>query len=264
MTNTESEARPIETRPIRKSRTYSLLARMAIIAILSVPVLLYFGLGGYMTGEEFSPDDFSRRRFSYNQMPFFKINLWGIGYEDSTPVFAQTLLNDGLLGPGTAPARKNWDLIGDSWTNQLSPDLDASLLCKVLDIKDHTNNSVWTDFNDEHPKLAAKFWPIIANMARSGLYIEASELMLLGVGLQEADRESYLSEVKQTSTMAFNRLAEEKFADGDHASAVEIFDLSIEIQPTKDAYLGRSKCYQKLGKNQESKDDKLAAQKIAD
>ena len=257
MTNSESG-----TRPGTRNRAYSLLVRIAIIAIPAIPILLFFLLGGYVTGEEFSPDDFSRRRFSYNQMPLFKINIWGIGYEDTTPVLEQALLNDGFIGIGTAPPIKNWDLVGDSWTNELSPDLDAGLLCRVLDIKDHSNNSVWFAFNEDHPKLAAVFWPIIADMARRGLYIDASELMLRGVDLQEADADAYLSDVKQTSVFAFNRLGEEKFAEGDYIGAAEIFARSIEIQPSKEAYLGRSKSYQKLGKNRESKDDELAAQKF--
>ena len=39
------------------------------IAVIVVPFLFYLIIGGRVDGEEFSPDDFSRRYFSYNIMP---------------------------------------------------------------------------------------------------------------------------------------------------------------------------------------------------
>ena len=146
------------------------------IALASIPLLLFFGFGGWVAGEEFSPDDFSRRRFSYNVMPLFGITLRSVRYSDSTPVFEQSLDEDLI---GKARPIKKWHLISDYqfsldyWftSSAPSPDFDAGLLCGVLDIKDENNESIWINWNQDHPDLAKELWPIAADMALSLIHI---------------------------------------------------------------------------------------------
>ena len=101
-------------------------------------------------------------------------------------------------------------------------------------------------------------------MARRGLYIELSSIMIKGIGLQKEGRDKYLEFVNESSTNALNQLGNQKFVDGEIEEAMRIFSRSIEISPTKDAYIGRAKCYHSLGDATKSEDDEKAAETIVE
>ncbi len=200
-------------------------------------------------------------------MPLFGITLRSVRYSDSTPVFEQSLDEDLI---GKARPIKKWDLISDYqfsldyWftSSAPSPDFDAGLLCGVLDIKDENNESIWINWNQDHPDLAKELWPIAADMARRGLYIELSEIMLKGVGLEKDDSDQFMAFVEESGSNALNELADENFNQSNFQEAADIFSRSIEIQPSKRAFLGRAKSYRNLGDKTKSETDELAAQKF--
>ena len=220
---------------------------LGVCLLIVLPFLMYLYIGGQVTGEEFSPDDFSRRQFSYNIVPIFNICIKGIEHHDKTPVLEQTLLNDGLLGEigegnssadvdaasqAAAPAKqKRWHLVRDSASNLESRDFDANLLIRFLDLYDSEYESIWIKFNEDHPDLASEFWPIVADMARHYLYVELTEIMAKATVIDSESVDDFRDFMKSHASKAFDKLATKKMEAGDPGSAQVLFDKSRQLVP---------------------------------
>ncbi len=216
------------------------------ILLVCLVIGVFFYVGGWVSGEEFSPDDFSQRSFSYNVMPLFGITVRGIQYHDSTPVFEQMLLNDGLIVDPKRPI-KRWHLTRDSWSNIESPDFDARIVCRLMALRDENNESIWVTWNEDHPDLAKEFWPVIASLARQGLYLDAAEIMLQADKIGEEDRDDFRDIMQKKSTAALNLKASELQDANDLKEAFVVFSRSIEILETDEAKSGRDACLAILG-----------------
>ena len=243
-------------------KSYNGLWIAVSIALVCVPVFLYLYFSGWVYGEEFSPDDFSRRRFSYNSMPFFKITVKGIEYDDMTPVFEQTLFADGLIGK--ANPVKRWHLISDSISVQDSPDFDAKLLARILDLKNENNDSIWIAWNENYPHLAKRFWPIIADLARENLYLDVADIMQNAIGLDKANVDKFSVALEEMSSEAFCRKGRNLLNDKENKKAIDCFSKSIDILATKQALEGRAEAYKTIGENDKSAADLDAAKKLDD
>ena len=238
-------------------RSYSPWWLTGAIALILVTAFGLIYLTGWVNGEEFCPDDFSRRHFTYCSSPILKITFRGIKYNDSTPVFEQTLFSDGFLG--TPPPVKTWHLVSDSVSDNRSADFDARFLCRFLDIKDENGESIWIRWNENFPHLAKQFWPIIADLARHSLYIDASKIMLRASNIEKSDIDSFKKYMNQTAANSFLKKAASDMKNQKYQEAIPLFSKSIEYKPSKTAYLGRSECYQQTGQNQKSVEDKKLA-----
>ena len=187
---------------------------MLVSAILILAFIAHLFIGGVVDGEEFSPDDFSRRKFSYNVMPVFNICLWGIRYSDVTPVFEQTLFADGLLDSDSAKAwkkgkAKKWHLVSDSASNPESRDFDAQLLVRFLDIRNSEHESVWAKWNEDHPELAKMLWPVVADMARNNLYVELTDIMAQALSVSDENEDEFERFVNEHSRSALANRADD-------------------------------------------------------
>ncbi len=234
------------------------------MAFVGGPILLYLFIGGRVQGEEFSPDDFSRRSFSYNVMPIFKITLQGIHYQYSTPVFEQTLFADGLLGNvnSAVNSAKQWHLIDDTISDPRSADFDARILCRFLDLTGPDSVSIWFQWNRKYPKLAAQFWPIIADLARANLYPDISTIMLKAARLTDSTAVSFPDFLVHSASTAFLDKALEMQKQNEMERAVSLFTHSIEILPSPEAYAARADCYRALGKMDLSEQDRRASENL--
>lgn len=255
---------------------------LGISLVLGIPFLMYLYIGGQVVGEEFSPDDFSRRRFSYNVVPFLNVCISGIEYRDQTSVFAQNLLNDGYLreigearvedenpsavvedassgsenvaadqttGLGKTtkqPAAKRWHLVEDSASNLQSRDFDAKLLVRFLDLTDSEYESIWIIFNEDYPGLADEFWPIVADMARNYLYVELTEIMARATKVNRENISDFETFMRRHASQAFEKLANEKTAQGDLQMARELEEKSNQVS------LGRKTSKPETNTNAES------------
>lgn len=220
------------------------------VTVVALPFLFYLIIGGRVDGEEFSPDDFSRRYFSYNIMPIFKICLRGIEYHDKTPVFEQTLLADGYLGKNVAnsDSTRSWHLVYDSASDLESRDFDARLLIRFLDLLDDQYESIWIKWNEDYPQLANSFWPIVADLARNYLYVELTEIMARARVLSDDQIDEFEQFMLAKASTAFLNLAEQRKADGDFKGALELYQNSNDLLPSQRAAAGRVQCLDQLGK----------------
>ena len=226
------------------SQPYSRWTISILLGGLLVPSLIYLFLGGRVSGVEFSPDDFSRRQFSYNVMPIFRIPISGRRFNDVTPVFEQTLILNGFIDRGNP--NPHWDLVSDSRTHRQSPDFDAQYLCRMLDLSGNQKTMVksfWQTWNDEHPVLATQFWPLVAELARQGLYLDAASIMLNASELSSTSSDDWGPVLNRSVAESFRLWGIRLVADGEFDQAIRILTRSIEIFPTGQAYRDRARCY---------------------
>ena len=224
------------------------------IAVIGTPLAYYLFIGGRVDGVEFSPDDFSRRSFSYNIMPIFNICISGIEYRDKTPVFEQTLRGDGYLGKQgeTADSTRRWHLVRDTRSNPESRDFDAVLLVRFLDLVDDNHESMWNKWNEDFPDLAATFWPIVADMARSYLYVELTEIMARARILTADGVDDFEKFMVDKASSAFLAHAQRLNSEGSTAEALVLYQKSFDLSPSQSAAAGKIECLKRLGENEKA------------
>jgi hypothetical protein len=155
---------------------------------------------GLTTGEEFSPDDFSRRRFFYIRPSWLPITLSGIRYESTTDPVSRLLLVDRHLVPLQTP-QKHWDLVQDNRMPSDSVAYDARILCRYLDLVDSDGLHIFERWTMEHPEHAAVFWPEVARVARAGRYRDVSLLMELVVNRSDRSLEEFTIQLTDVMTL---------------------------------------------------------------
>ena len=171
---------------------------VVLVLLLAIPPLglILFSIG-QMFGEEFSPDDFSSRSFSYNHIPWLNMTIAGIEYEDSTSVLAQELRRDGWI-PTTNHSPQRWHLASDLHQPESSRDYDARFLLDFLKLP-----NVWSTFNQEHPDKAKVFWPAVAHLARNEMYVYVPSVMQLGLSHGEYSLEAFTNELNRLVAKAY-------------------------------------------------------------
>lgn len=168
-------------------RQNAILAAITVFFILLILIMVGISMGN-VSGVEFSPDDFSRRSFSYTRLPWLKWTVSGKRYQELQPKL--DLIGEGLITPQPV---KNWHLVSEDQQITQPAESDARFLVDLLDLycpKDFSN--VWLKWNEKYPDLAKVFWPFIAELARDELYLAIPEFieMALKVERQEQERDA--------------------------------------------------------------------------
>lgn len=180
---------------------------VALFLGLSVGVLVWYS-SGLRSGQEFSPDDFSRRNFSYNVDPWFG---WVLSKRVNTPVTVglhQELVQDGLVQPVNHQPQR-WHLVHDSGSTRAgrpSHDCDARLLIDYLELFNDEGELVWRLWNLDHPQLAKVFWPRIAELARDEMYLQIPPLMAWVLDGHPSDLASFDAELRQRVAEAYRTM----------------------------------------------------------
>ncbi len=145
---------------------------------------------GNVVGVEFSPDDFSKRRFQFVRLPGLNWVVRGISYRDETSDFERSLGQKGLI---TTTSPKNWHLCFEGipeLTDATQPaECDARFLVDYLNLP-HGESSFkfyWEFWNDSHPELAKIYWPMIAQLARDEMYLAVPEIMEWAIRVSSLD-----------------------------------------------------------------------------
>jgi len=184
---------------ISKTRKGFLLGLLALTAATPVLVLILFAMG-QIHGVEFSPDDFSRRSFSYNQMPLTGWVIFKKLHEDKTTDLEKSLIANKLV-PSVVSKTKRWHLVSEFGSSVVSHECDARFLTSYLD-KHEEGVNYWDSWNADYPKCAKVFWPHVAELARDQMYLKVAEVMQLAMSISkdepdlfEHSLETKLSEV---------------------------------------------------------------------
>jgi hypothetical protein len=206
---------------------------------------------GYIQGQEFSPDTFHRREFSYYELPVFGLQVWPISRADCTGPLERFLEDKKLIAAKADKAVEvRWDLVfsqrGVGTSSRRLAHSDAQILCYYLDAEDAAGTSVWLKWSEDHGEQARVLWPAVARIARQQLYLFAPDLMCLTHDNPTAAE--LQTRIAATLAQKYCLLAQTHHALGRHATAVELYDEALAHRPQWTAAIeGRNKSREALG-----------------
>ena len=218
--------------------TYLIIASSVVFAMV-LAVLIYLSLGCNYSGTEFSPDDFTVRRFSYTYEPITDRVISGRTFEKNYYVgIMPTLVSDKYIKP-VFKKEKTWHLIEDNghYFRGYSSDSDARLLVNFLKLYDENGENKWTVWNSDHPKLAKILWPLIAEMARDDLYLTVSDVLTFALDSEYSNPKKFKTELRKEVAKAYLKLGKINFENNELESAEYRVNKSIGYHSNDDAEL---------------------------
>lgn len=237
-------------------RIFGGLATLLIIAGVVTFVTFTFGR---VEGEEFSPDDFTRRRFHYFELPIVGFKVTPIHRQSTTGELEKQLLKKKFLARRKVKAEdKQWDLVHIARGVRPASEGDSTILCDYLDLRGDNGDLLWLKWTEAQPALAKILWPAVADAARRELYIITPDLLELGKSTpDEASFREQLSGLLAGKYRDFG-IAQHKL--GNHEAAVELLTASLKWRPGDPQTLStRADAYDALGKKDLAAQDSAAA-----
>lgn len=231
-TTTKYERSYFSERPVVMVAGLFLLAAIPIGLIV---VVMY----GSVRGSEFSPDDFTRRHFAYQQIPWLNWTVSGIEYTDMTSELEQTLITNGLIQKKKSAGnkQKTWHLYFDSGVPD-SHGCDARFLTEYLDFSDWDSNMAtstpfWTTWNERYPKSARVFWPTVADLARHEMYLIMPEVMRFAMNVFKDKPGPFRSDLSDLVREQWITSGESDLQQANYQRAIERFFRAQEIKSTE-------------------------------
>ena len=214
----------------KNGRTYTIVTLISIIVLVPIAYLVLCAYGE-RSGVEFSPDDFSMRRFDYQNLPLINWTRRGIRYTSFENETAKTLVDkDWIRDNGRLP--KRWHLVSESggrfFFNGIPAECDARFLTDYFDVVD-AKGKVWIlQWNEANPKSAKIYWPLIAEMARQELYLPIPGLMEFVLNYPKPDEHDAFEAdlLKQVSEAWYQAGITDQLKDS-HQRAIERFDMAM-------------------------------------
>ncbi|MFW6169539.1 MAG: hypothetical protein ACODAD_03550 [Planctomycetota bacterium] len=124
---------------------------------------------------------------------------------------------------------------------------DAQILCQYLDARprDHHAARFWKTWTSEHPSLANRLWPAIAQLARRQRYPCIPPLF--NAALQDGTHKEFQETLDGLLARCYQRVATIQMELGDWKGTLELYQAALNHQPTnKKSLQGQARCYQKL------------------
>lgn len=205
---------------------------LVIATIILVPATLQIlSIYGEKSGVEFSPDDFTFRRFDYCKLPVINWTRRGIKYSKLDNGTAEMLVVDDWIRPtGRTPQR--WHLVSESGssisTSASSKECDARFLTRYFDMTDSDGVNRVVNWTDENPESAKFFWPLIAEMSRDSLYLQIPEVIEFVLAFPEPDSDdSFEFELGNEASEAWYKAGLTDQLNGRHDRAIQHFSKAI-------------------------------------
>ena len=218
------------------SKFFIWLIPVLIISVFGlIAGFIVLSISGNMEGREFSPDDFSIRKFTYNKVPFFDWVISPKETSDQTGALQADLVNLGFL-PSTAVA-KNWYLISELnvSTSLLPPECDARFLTHYLELQDSSGMLVFVDWNEKHPNLAQVFWPHVIEMARQESYLKIPKIMEFALTNYSKNPNEFSDELNTLVAEAYLELGKIDYELGRLERAKVRLQLSLDAETSAQA-----------------------------
>jgi hypothetical protein len=205
--------------------------------------LFFLYASGETNGLEFSPDDFTRRRFSYNRTPYLNWVLKGESFDDRTTTLEDSLTLDGFI-PTRISTTKIWHLVSDSGSSADFPSdqCDARFLTRYLDLSNNEGEYIWTLWNEDHPKCAKVFWPHVANLARNEMYLKVPDIMRFAMQLKKDNVVSFTKELEEILAAAYLELGTLDLDTVNWERAASRLQQSYDLNPTEAAKQKLERC----------------------
>lgn len=205
------------------------IAGWSVLGVLGAAFLAYLAtvMFGAVHGIEFCPQTFERRSYSFYELPLIGKQVTATMHEDLTGITETTLKTDKHIAP--LGGQKDWHIIIGTRGYRVLRKGDASILVQYLDTKDHDEDLRWVKWSDEHPKLAAVFWPAVQTLARHELYIFMPDLFDVAQSHDDpAKLKQALDEFLADKLLFLARRLQEQ---EDHVAALTVLDEAAALDP---------------------------------
>jgi tetratricopeptide (TPR) repeat protein len=247
----------------------SQVAMFFVIALVVTIGVILFSIAQYglVTGEEFSAENFTRRQFTYYEVPVLGIQVLPIDRKDTTNNLERFLITEKLIDEvQTNDSQRRWDLIvathgSVDGTELVFSEGQARILCSYLDAEDASKKNVWMEWSKQHQELAKIVWPVVAKLARQELYTFIPDLLLAARGASNAAE----FDLQLDSLLAekYLELAKTQQQLGRHEPAIELFTECIALAPhLPEAFAGRASSLAQLGEKDRANADLAQAAKM--
>ncbi len=209
-------------------------AAMMLVYCLGLLLLLALALlsFGHVRGEEFSPQGFATRSFSYFQIPFFRIQVWPVSVYKMPNDLAKYLRANKLLGSGAAQPPR-WGIVTLSEGGVQTYRGDASILTNYLRQPGAVGTESWLSWSKNHPKRERELWPVIARMAQEDMYMIIPALLEAARSTESQDE--LANELRRVLVSELLQFAEAEKQSGDAKRANELLGIAVEYDPNNEA-----------------------------
>ncbi|MEQ8786452.1 MAG: tetratricopeptide repeat protein [Pirellulaceae bacterium] len=228
---------------------------------LMVIIWLWIITFGSVGGEEFSPERFQRRSFTFYQIPGLGVQISPVVRETSRNGFEKFLISNKYVSVTASEGKARWDLVRDSQHHPEAADCDAAILCEYLDTTTDKGGWKWQKWSEDNAKKAKLLWPIVAEFARAEMYIYIPDL--LSAVERSEQQGGFTALLNQTAADSYCRLAQVEQGFDRHQKAVELFGVALRHDPEHVASLrGRAQSRRALGENEKAAADLAEANRI--
>jgi len=227
-------------------KTFILISGLVFLVTSPILLMVLYGMG-QVDGVEFSPDDFSRRRFTYNQLPFLGWVIAKKSYEDVTADLEQELVTTKLITP-VINKQKRWDLVSESNYGLVSHQCDARFLIGYLEKSDESGANYWDSWNIDYPECAKLFWPKVAEMARDGMYLKVADVMRVAIDVGKDEPEKFEIKLNQALGEVYLELGSIDMELGKLERAEHRLSRSVEFDSTPEAVKKHADCLKQSGR----------------
>lgn len=225
---------------------------ISFATLLGALAIIFFGTAffGHVEGDEFAPDTFARRQYSYFELPILHIQVTPVRHVSGPPGFTgpslrKTLLASKMIATKSPPSR--WDLAVSYRHHDVWRTGDALILCRYLDATDSEDHLYWEKWTRDNGPLAKKLWPEVAKLARQELYILIPDLFELGATAKEPA--ALQRDLNRVLARNYERLAEIQARLENHSTAIRFFTEALGYAPGRPRSLaGRARSYEAVGK----------------
>ena len=236
---------------------------VAALAFFLLIVYLFLRMSGGVYGEEFSPDTFDQRTFSYNKMPLTGWIVQKRRLDNYTNPVAQHIVSAGYI-----KTIKNdpqvWHLVEDTKSSRSSPDFDARILVDILEAESSEGDLVWMNWSMDHQKCSAILWPEVARLARDYEYWAIPDLMDLATEAEESKTSAFQTKIQQYVSEIYVDQAQRLIDDKKNEKALRYLDQAIEVMPSADAYRLRGSVHRELGNAEKAGEDETKANALSE
>jgi hypothetical protein len=146
----------------------------AVLGVFLLVAVTWISVFGSVSGEEFSPDTFSRRTFEYQEVPLVGWRIGAVSHEIVSGPLEKRLQGDPALLPPSPHDPPRWHVITMVRGAQPYSD-DAQILRRYLTAGDE-KSPYWLEWTNQHKELAKVFWPAVVAATRSGQYLRLPDL----------------------------------------------------------------------------------------
>ena len=216
---------------------------MAVVGLILL--VLFVSIFGYVRGEEFSPEAFARREYSFYRIPFTSIQIRPTRHR-STSNFLERRIASDLKVVSTGHPTAKWDIVHSRQAQWEPYEGDAKILSDYLSLRNADGDLIWNIWTNEHQELADILWPTIADVAKARLYVLIPDI--LDIAANPVTPDQLKNDLQALIEREALEIAAKLQENEQHEFAIRAFDLALLYgqNPTEKAHKSREKSKQEV------------------